>query len=658
MPSVWRRFRVLRAARAALIVVGLLTARRQDAWADPELVPPRPRERTEATYPPDGKGDARVVLVLLVDASGAVADVAVQGEPSPFTEAAVAAVKTWSFVPATRNGAPVSARISAVVTFRAPAPEPPPPSVPLLEPPVSGPLPAAASPATVATADSPDGVIEVAAKGEHEELGTIHVPRAETRFVPGAFGDPFRVVEALPGMSPWSSGAPYFYVRGIAPENVGYFIDGVKIPILFHVGSGPSTIAPALVDSVDLFPAAYPARYGRFAGAVIAGETTAPNEDHAHGEFQVRVFDAAAMAETPLDDGRDTVLAAARYGYTGLITSLIDRDFSLAYWDYQVRLSHRFASGDHLSLFLFGSYDSLRNLGSPVFQVQYHRADVRYDHRLGDGNLRLAATLSYDDSLTALQTDTGAGAQAALRGPGGRIRAELDQHVSDGAWVRAGADLGLTRFDLDRYADVVYAPRTDVVGGAYADVVWRPTRRVEVVPGVRVDAYRVRGEATWAPQPRLSAKVKLLPGVALISALGVAHQEPTDEVFVPEKLPQPIDEAARQSYQYSEAAEVRLPAKMQFRATGFATVLRAEALHAEEQSAGVELFLHRDLTERLGGFVSYTLSRSVTTMAGQTARSPGDRTHLLSLVLGYDLGRRWRVGARFLYESGAPYEQT
>jgi hypothetical protein len=97
---------------------------------------------------------------------------------------------------------------------------------------------------------------------------------------------------------------------------------------------------------------------------------------------------------------------------------------------------------------------------------------------------------------------------------------------------------------------------------------------------------------------------------------------------------------------------------MQFRATGFATVLRSKALHADEQSAGVEFFLHRDLTERLGGFVSYTFSRSVTTMDGQTARSPGDRTHLLSLVLGYDLGRSWRVGTRFLYESGAPYEQT
>jgi hypothetical protein len=95
----------------------------------------------------------------------------------------------------------------------------------------------------------------------------------------------------------------------MSPENVGYFIDGIRVPLLFHVGAGPSTLAPAPVDNVDLFPAAYPARYGHFAGAVIAGETTRPDEDQARGEFQVRVFDADAFVETPLDDGRGTALA-------------------------------------------------------------------------------------------------------------------------------------------------------------------------------------------------------------------------------------------------------------------------------------------------------------------------------------------------------------
>ena len=37
------------------------------------------------------------------------------------------------------------------------------------------------------------------------------------RDVPGAFGDPFRVVDTLPGVVPVLSGLPYVYVRGAPP---------------------------------------------------------------------------------------------------------------------------------------------------------------------------------------------------------------------------------------------------------------------------------------------------------------------------------------------------------------------------------------------------------------------------------------------------------
>ena len=136
---------------------------------------------------------------------------------------------------------------------------------------------------------------------QRRELGSIYVPRHEARLVPGAFADPFRVIEVMPGVAPILSGIPYFYVRGAPPGNVGYFIDGIRVPLLFHVGAGPSVIAPALVDHVELFSAAYPARHGRYSGAIMAGETTEPAE-WAHGEARARVFDAGAIAQTL--DGR------------------------------------------------------------------------------------------------------------------------------------------------------------------------------------------------------------------------------------------------------------------------------------------------------------------------------------------------------------------
>jgi outer membrane receptor protein involved in Fe transport len=107
--------------------------------------------------------------------------------------------------------------------------------------------------------------------------------RAEVHQLAGAFGDPFRAIEILPGVTPIISGLPFFYVRGAPPGNTGYFLDGVRVPYLYHVAVGPSIVNPAMVERVDLYSGGYPARFGRYAGAIVSAETTAPRDD-LHGE--------------------------------------------------------------------------------------------------------------------------------------------------------------------------------------------------------------------------------------------------------------------------------------------------------------------------------------------------------------------------------------
>src|SRR4029079_17865072 len=134
-----------------------------------------------------------------------------------------------------------------------------------------------------------------------------------------AFGDPFRAIETLPGVTPIASGLAYFFVRGAPPGNTGYCSDAVRVPALFHLGVGPSVIHPGLIERVDLFGGPYPARFGRLAGGVVTADLLEPDTSRAHGEATVRLFDAGALVEAPLAGGRGTALAAARYAYAGLL---------------------------------------------------------------------------------------------------------------------------------------------------------------------------------------------------------------------------------------------------------------------------------------------------------------------------------------------------
>jgi hypothetical protein len=69
---------------------------------------------------------------------------------------------------------------------------------------------------------------------------------------------------------------------------------------------------------------------------------------------------------------------------------------------------------------------------------------------------------------------------------------------------------------------------------------------------------------------------------------------------------------------------------------------------------GLELYLRRSLTKRLGGFISYTLSRSTRSIDGYHFPAAFDRSHVLHSAVGYNLGRGWQAGTRFSIYSGAP----
>ncbi|HET7540028.1 MAG TPA: TonB family protein [Polyangiaceae bacterium] len=631
----------------------------------PEVVAPTQIAADPVPYPPNAHGAAEVVLELVIAQDGTVGDVQVREGSEPFASAAQRAVSTWQFTPATRDGIPIRARITAKVSFREPVIVPQAPAQPapnaakVSNETTSNQATSNAAPKTEPVAPA---ATEIRVLGEErQELGSLHIPRSETRLIPGAFADPFRVVEVLPGVAPVLSGIPYFYVRGAPPGDVGYRIDDIPVPLLFHVGAGPSVIAPALVDRVDLFPGAYPAEHGRVAGAVIAGETLAPSSV-LHGEAQARIFDAGAMIEAPFANGRGSVVLGGRYGYTQAILSLVAPDYGLNYWDYQARIAYRINATDTISAFAFGALDQLSNevLHRTLFDTQFHRLDLRWDRHTEQSHVRVAFTLGADHVLNGQEGRTNAGSE--LRDDTARLRLEASQRLSPELRLRGGADAGAAnvKTETDNFGSkVVSQPqRVDLTGGAYVDAIWRPARAAEIVPGVRLDLTRAREQNHVFVEPRLGTRLRLAQGVSWVSAFGVAHQMPTQSVRVPGRTPNGLELAQQEAWQATTGVEFVLPASMLGKVSLFHNWVDALDADITGRSYGAEFFVRRNFSERLGGFVSYTLSRTTYTRFRDTYQAEFDRPHVLSLVLGYDLGRGYRIGGRTLWESGRRYAEA
>jgi hypothetical protein len=473
----------------------------------------------------------------------------------------------------------------------------------------------------------------------------------EVRRMPGSFGDAFRAIEALPGVIPLLSGLPYFLVRGAPPGNTGFFIDGVRVPALFHLGVGAAVIHPALVDRVDLYPGGYPARFGRFTGGILSGETL-PLPSVPHAEASVRLIDAGALVTTPFAEGRGDVLASGRYGYPGPLVSLFAPDTGLAYWDYQTHTRWRTSDRDELGVFIFGSYDSVsqRNTNTgriaELLGIQFHRADLRWDRRSSaTGVLRVALTLGYDRSATSDLSQFG-GSSFVESGTWG-LRTEWSERATRDADVRIGADVILTPYRVrvpsgssvggfsstslgSATADLV---QTDVDSAVYGELTWRAAPRVEMRPGLRVDTFTSRSPragpsassggviSVGAIDPRLAARWQITSTVAWLVALGVPHQASNVPLPGPGLQFSQLSRGLQRAYQYSAGAEVKLPAEFMATGnvflhdyTGLADYL--ETCPAGQSSCtfngraiGFEFLVRRSLTRRFTGWLSYTLSR-------------------------------------------------
>ena len=638
----------------------------------------------DVPYPPEAKGDASIILRLTINADGTVRDAqATEGE-EPFATAAVQAATRWRFEPATRDGQPVAAIVRFAVSFVEPPPVLQTPEANTNESPEKvdtgkGQKASNKGAATV-TAPAPED-IEITVQGERLAPAVSSFTRAEVRQLPGAFGDPFRAIEAMPGVTPIVSGLPFFYVRGAPPGNVGYFLDGVRVPYLYHVGLGPSVIHPAMVDRVDLYPGGYPASFGRFAGGIVSGEVTKPRAD-LHGEGNIRLFDLGGLAETGFDNGRGTVLLGGRYSYTAALLSLIAPTVDLAYRDYQARVTYDVTPHDRLTAFSFGSYDLLgqttNGIETIVFGSEFYRLDLRHDHDFGHSTtLRTAVTLGYDQTRIADQRN----AQDRMLS----VRTVLHHPLSKEIMWRTGADVTVDGFKADnaRYADPedpdvirfnnLFPPRTDLAVGAWSDLIIGVSPRLELTPGLRADVYMSGGATSPALDPRIAAKYKITDHFKIIHAYGVAHQTPSFVVPIPGLTPGDLQGGLQSSVQTSAGIEVDLPESTTATATVFHNAFynmndalgdrsntttggigNALTQRARGQAYGFEFFLHRRLNKRLGGFLTYTLSRSTRTLNNSTFPSAFDRTHVANAALAYDLGRDWRAGTRLVFYTGTP----
>ncbi len=543
--------------------------------------------------------------------------------------------------------------------------------------------------------DESYGPLEVTVGGDKAPPGAVSLGRKQIQEMPGVLGDPYRAVEVEPGVTPVASGVPYYFIRGAPPGNIGYFFDGIQVPLLFHVGAGPGVIPPGLVHGVDLHLGPYPASFGRLAGAVVDAEAVAPRDDW-RAEGVMRTVDMGGLVEAPLPDDMGSVLVGGHYAVGAEILSALVPSVDISYWDYQGRASVKTSATGRASVLAFGAYDYLASVEDDQRDVlldsDFHRVDLRYDDVLPEGGkYRVATMFGLDRSRGAGIEDVHdwkVGARVQLERPFGSrvlVRGGIDAMIDVYDVTPGGAQActtfvcesgplgGATEQELAEAFRVLFPDRVDLAMSGWVDTLIMLNKRSSITPGLRIDYYHSLGESEIAIDPRLVGRFGITDHFRLVPAVGLASQ-PAGFPPLPGLVIGGLPGGLQRAYQASFGGEGEVgPVDIRGGVFGATTFNLTDAIGGERGGGfGADRFLNRStglaygaeasargaITRQIFFVASYTLSRTTRSRLTVTVPSAYDRTHVAQLALLFDLGKNWKAGVRNLFYTGFPAEEV
>jgi TonB family protein len=556
----------------------------------------------------------------------------------------------------------------------------------------------------LASAEAGDaGVVVAAADGGTEELEEVEVhgekpPREVTKRtlerreidrIPGTNGDALRSLQNLPGVGRPPALAGLLIVRGSAPQDTQYFIDGTPVPLVYHFGGLSSVVPTEMLDRIDFYPGNFSAQYGRATGGIVDVGLTDPTKDKVHGFAQVDLIDIRAMVQGPIFDTGWTFAIAGRRSWfdlwLGPVLTAAGAGVSVApvYYDYQAILERKLDKRSSIRFAFFGT-DRLEILlktasannptltGSVGSHTGFWRAQALYRNHLSDDTeLRVVGAFGQD----FFEFDLGNLDFNIVDWPISS-RIELAQKLEKRLTLNVGVDMYYEPYTITAQAPPLPQPGQPPPGpfstrpplfthssdsiyepAFYAESEATPWLGTRIVTGIRVDY--TKDTKAWDISPRLVVRqdVTRNPRTTLKAGAGLFTEPPspqqTNSVFGTPGL------SSSRAYQYDVGVEREVTSHIEASLEGFYKQLDdlvSQGLGNTGSGViyGAETLIRYKPDERFFGWLAYTLSRSTRRDApGMPLRlSQFDETHILTVLGSYRLGKGWEFGARYRLTSG------
>lgn len=203
---------------------------------------------------------------------------------------------------------------------------------------------------------------EVFTKSEEAPLSMRTINATEIYRNPGGNRDISKVISILPGVAGSTAFRNDLIVRGGAPNENRFFLDGIEVPNINHFATQGSSGGPVgminvnFIQDVDFYAGAFPTNRGNALSSVMNFTQKSGNDERLSGNFLLGSSDVGLTLDGPIGK-KTTFLASARRSYLQFLFQALKLPFLPTYNDFQFKTVTKFNQKNQLTFIGLGAID-------------------------------------------------------------------------------------------------------------------------------------------------------------------------------------------------------------------------------------------------------------------------------------------------------------
>jgi len=545
-------------------------------------------------------------------------------------------------------------------------------------------------------------------------LSTRTLSAVELATYPGGNNDVVQVAQTLPGVSPSVGGFRNdLIIRGGAPNESVYYLDGIEIPNINHFSTQGSAGGPvgminvSFIENVTLSASSFDARYDNALSGVLQFEQRKGSSEGWNRNIRVSASETALTFDGPISE-KTTFIGSVRRSYLQFLFELIGLPIRPDYWDYQYKIDHAIDDYNSISLIGIGAIDDFSVEApevfdeeataqleqSPFIDQRTHVAGISWQHKLKSQPGKFTLSLSHNrlqntfTQYTDPENETGAYFINKSLEAETKLRFDLVRYLGKLKWAY-GMNLQQSNYEnnttIEQINNSFFSTIEFYKYGLFTQLSGNLGAKTEFTFGLRLDDdsftknnlldhISVRGALTFNFNEDLSATLGIGRYLKIPTYTQLGYQ--SAGIFVNENLSYVQSDhltagikkyfgnttllsiegflKSYSNYPISVLDEISLANKgADFEVLGNEEVESS----GKGRSYGLELLYQQKLSNNFYGLFSYTYFFSEFSGLDPNIyrRSTWDSRHLASFTGGYKLNKNWEISSRFRYNGKTPY---